>query len=66
MWRRVPVTRGEDAMNNIRQAGRFGGHLVPGDAQDGALGLLKTFGGEGDHEGLANLLLVYANQVFGT
>ena len=60
MWRRVPVTGCEDAMNNIRQAGRFGGHLVPGDAQDGALGLLKTFGGEGDHEAI-NQVVEYAH-----
>lgn len=49
MWKRSGALRGEEALEDVRHAGRFGGHLAPSAQQDGALSLLQNFRGEGDN-----------------
>ena len=49
MWKRPAALRADEAIENVRQACRFGGHLAPGSQQDGALSLLKNFRGEGEN-----------------
>jgi len=46
-------------VGTVRHAGRFGGHLAVGKHQQGALGLLKNFTGEGE-ELATNKVIEYA------
>ena len=59
MWKRSNVQRDNDAVDDIRQAGRFAGHLNPGTKYAGALELLKSFRGQ-DSDMPVNAVVEYA------